>query len=188
MEQHYCLFDTAIGTCGIAWNDRGMTRLRLPESDPRATEKRMRAASARPVPASAPTQIEAVITELRRYFAGAQVDFSSVVLDLHGAEPFHRHVYQALRSIRWGRTTTYGELAREAGAPGEAREVGQAMAHNPIPIIIPCHRVLAAGNKAGGFSAYGGVFTKERLLLLEGVHVGVAPDAPPLPGILQPQR
>ena len=110
---------------------------------------------------------------LERYFAGERIDFASVALDLGGVGPFHRAIYDATRSLGWGQTATYGDLARQAGSPGAARAVGQAMGHNPVPIIIPCHRVLAAGRKIGGFSAYGGALTKERLLALEGVHLGM---------------
>ncbi len=189
MEQRqYHLFDTALGPCGIAWNARGVRRLQLPMKDRAVTEERLRIRSGAALAADISPHIARVIAGLQRYFAGERIDFTSVAIDLEDRVPFHAQVQQALRSIGWGRTTTYGALAKQAGAPGEAREVGQAMAHNPIPVIIPCHRVLAAGNKPGGFSAYGGVFTKEKLLALEGVHFGIEADAPPLPGILLPQR
>lgn len=188
MDQHYCLFDTAIGPCGIAWNERGLTRLQLPQSDGDATENRLRAKSAGASPARPSPAAQRAIAEIQRYLTGTKVDFSPIAIDLDHTDPLHRRIYAMARSIAWGQTVTYGELAQQSGCPGEAREVGQAMARNPMPVIIPCHRVLAAGNKVGGFSAYGGTFTKERLLALEGVHVGVAADAPPLPGILQPQR
>ena len=99
-------------------------------------------------------------------------------LDLEGRNAFSRTIYDLLRTVGWGQTTTYGELARRAGRrPEAARAVGQAMGSNRIPVIIPCHRVLASGQKIGGFSAPGGTLTKERLLALEGV----VPDAPLLP-------
>ena len=176
MGQHYCLFDTAIGPCGIAWNERGLTRLRLPESSPTTTEKRLRATLGSPAPATPPLPIEAAIAELQRYFAGARIEFGSIVLDLPDVDAFHRQVYEAARSVAWGQTTTYGELARQAGAPQEAREVGQALGHNPCPIVVPCHRVLAAGNKPGGFSANGGVVTKLKMLAIEGAAVNHTPN------------
>jgi methylated-DNA-[protein]-cysteine S-methyltransferase len=108
-----------------------------------------------------------------------------VALDLTGVSPFHAQVYDAARAIAWGQTASYGELARRVGAPGAARAVGQAMGRNPVPIIIPCHRVLASGHKLGGFSAFGGAGTKQRLLALEGVSLGG--DQPCLPG-LPPER
>ena len=165
-----------------------MTRLQLPESDRATTERRVKARSAAVAPANPPMRLTAVIEDIQRYFRGTKVEFTAVPLDVVDDEPFRRNLYDALRLVPWGETVTYGELARRMGAPGEAREVGQAMGRNPVPIIVPCHRVLAAGNKVGGFSAYGGAFTKERLLSLEGVTVGLEADAPPLPGILRPQR
>jgi methylated-DNA-[protein]-cysteine S-methyltransferase len=171
--QHYCLFETAIGACGVAWSDRGLTRLQLPESSRRATERRLR----RTTTAGAgepPAPIRAAIRLLERYFAGEQVDLSGVALDLSRVSPFHRKIYAAARTLAWGKTATYGELAQQTGSWDAARAVGQAMGKNPVPIIIPCHRVLAAGRKIGGFSAHGGTSTKQRLLMLEGVHLGHA--------------
>ena len=179
-EQHL-LFDTALGACGIAWTDRGVTRLQLPERTPAATERRLRARSADSGTGVPPAPVREVIAMLERYFAGERVDFSPVALDLTGVGAFHRKIYDALRSLGWGQTASYGDLARQAGSPGAARAVGQAMGHNPLPIIVPCHRVLASGRKIGGFSAYGGALTKQRLLALEGVHLGAG--TPLLPGL-----
>jgi methylated-DNA-[protein]-cysteine S-methyltransferase len=117
---------------------------------------------------------------LQRYFAGEEVNFSDVAVDLSGLSDFQQKLYQLLRGVGWGQTTTYGELARALGCP-DARDVGQAMGKNPVPIIVPCHRVLAAGSKIGGFSAPGGAVTKEKLLALEGVHVHGG--TPRLPGL-----
>jgi methylated-DNA-[protein]-cysteine S-methyltransferase len=182
---HHYLFDTAIGPCGVAWSVRGLKAVQLPQSNREGTERRLVAKSGSASVAEPPDWLVAVISDIQRYLAGECVDFSTVAVDLDGTDGFHHKVYDALRTVGWGRTTTYGMLAREAGgADWEAtREVGQAMAHNPAPIVIPCHRVLAAGNKPGGFSAYGGVLTKEKLLALEGVQLGgVKPAAPRLPG------
>jgi methylated-DNA-[protein]-cysteine S-methyltransferase len=115
---------------------------------------------------------------LERYFEGERIDFGGVALDLSGVGSFQRAIYDAARALAWGETATYGDLARQAGSPGAARAVGQAMGHNPVPIIIPCHRVLAAGRKIGGFSAHGGALTKQRLLAMEGVHLGGTPLLP----------
>jgi methylated-DNA-[protein]-cysteine S-methyltransferase len=179
-----CLFDTSLGTVGLAWSERGITRLQLPEAGRVATERRLRRhapAAARADPTAA---IEDVIDRLQRYMAGRRTDFSAIALDLAGISAFHRAIYDAARRVGWGETTTYGALARQAGAPDAARAVGQAMGRNPVPIIIPCHRVLASGRKIGGFSAHGGATTKQRLLGLEGVHLGDgAPMLPGLPGI-----
>src|SRR5215831_4663787 len=110
---------------------------------------------------------------VRRYFEGEETDFSMFKLDLGELDPFFERVYAAARRVGWGRTTTYGALAKELGAgPEAARDVGQAMAKNPVALIIPCHRVLAAGGKVGGFSAPGGPAAKIRMLALEGIHVG----------------
>jgi methylated-DNA-[protein]-cysteine S-methyltransferase len=130
-----------------------------------------------------PTQrrLDAVRPVLEALIAGRRVDASKVELDLADRPAWDRAVLGAVRRIGWGETASYGEIARRIGEPGAARAVGQALGRNPIPIIIPCHRVLGSGHWIGGFSAYGGTTTKERLLELEGAYF-VAP-APTLPGI-----
>jgi methylated-DNA-[protein]-cysteine S-methyltransferase len=169
---HYLIFETAAGFCGIAWNEVGITCLRLPtrsaEAAERALLRRMTGAKA-----GTPTPpVARAVAAVQRYFEGQETDFSGVELDLGDQEPFFRQVYAAARRVGWGRTTTYGALTKELGAgPEAARDVGQAMAKNPVPLIIPCHRVLAAGGKIGGFSAPGGSATKVRMLALEGVQV-----------------
>ena len=173
-ETHYCLFDTDLGACGVAWSGQGLTRLQLPEADRGATEKRLRLSSPHSSAQAPPQQIEAVIEEVQRYMAGERVDFASAVLDLTGVASFYCAVYAAAQRVGWGETATYGELARHTGAPGAARGVGQALSRNPIAVIIPCHRILASGNKVGGFSAFGGTVSKERLLGLEGVYLDAA--------------
>lgn len=183
---HYCLFDTAIGAVGVAWSTDGITRLQLPESSRSSTERRLRGRSVSTVKGQPPPPIERAIDDVQRYMAGERIDFADTTLDLTGVGPFHRSIYEALRRIGWGETTTYGALARQAGDPGAARAVGQAMGRNPVPVIIPCHRVLASGGKAGGFSAFGGADTKQRLLALEGVRLGS--EMPLLPGLLVAPR
>ncbi|HYZ34749.1 MAG TPA: methylated-DNA--[protein]-cysteine S-methyltransferase [Crenalkalicoccus sp.] len=168
----YVIFETAGGFCGIAWNEVGITRFQLPAQSAEATEKTLLrrlpgAQPGRPTPA-----VSEVITAVRRYFDGEAIDFSDVKLDLADQDPFVRRIYDATRRVGWGRTTTYGTLARELGAgPEMAVEVGQAMARNPVPLIVPCHRVLAAGGKIGGFSAPGGSTAKQRMLRMEGVDI-----------------
>ena len=116
-----------------------------------------------------PAEVTAVIEAAKRYFAGEKVDFSDVSLDLGAQDELFRKIYAATRRLGYGQTTTYGSIAKELGAgPEVARDVGQAMARNPVPLIIPCHRVLAAGGKLGGFSAPGGATTKQRMLEMEG--------------------
>ena len=122
---------------------------------------------------SAPTpEIVEAVAAVKRYFEGERTDFSEFKLDLNEQGAFFNQIYAAARLVGWGHTTTYGTLAKQVGAgPEAARDVGEAMAKNPVPLIIPCHRVLAAGGKVGGFSAPGGSAAKIRMLGLEGVHV-----------------
>ena len=167
------VFETAMGFCAIAWSDAGIARFQLPVKSAEAAERLMRRRAAGAEPGAPAEDVAAVIAAARRYFDGEETDFSHVKLDLVAEAPFFARIYAALRRVGWGRTTTYGALAREVGAPREAaRDVGEAMARNPAPLIIPCHRVLAAGGKIGGFSAPGGSRTKTRMLELEGVRVG----------------
>ena len=176
-RQHFCLFDTDLGPCGVAWSEQGLTRLQLPEADGLATERRLRQRSGNSAAEAPPPSIARVVASLQRYFAGEKVDFSANTLDLTGVGTFYRKVYAAARRVGWGETATYGDLARQAGAPGAARAVGQALSRNPVAVIIPCHRILASGNKVGGFSALGGTVSKQRLLGLEGVRIGAASAA-----------
>jgi methylated-DNA-[protein]-cysteine S-methyltransferase len=161
-------FETAFGACVIAWSAQGVTRLLLP--GPEAARERPSPAFADAARDSDPTPaaIEDAIVALQRFFAGRAIDFGDVDVDLSGVSPFHRRAYEAARALAWGQCTSYGAMARQLGAPGAARAVGQAMARNRVPIIIPCHRVLAGGGRIGGFSAPGGAVTKQRLLALEG--------------------
>jgi methylated-DNA-[protein]-cysteine S-methyltransferase len=176
---HYTLFDTAAGVCALAWNARGLTHAQLPGSSRAATEARIRRRSGAERCDHPPPQIASLVVDVQRYFAGEAVDFSGVAVDLSALSDFQQRLYQSLRGVGFGRTTTYGELARRLDC-ADARDVGQAMGKNPVPLIIPCHRVLAAGGKPGGFSAPGGVVTKEKLLALEGVHLGGTPRLPGL--------
>ena len=179
LQERYCLFDTVLGSFGIAWNDRGLYRLQLPEADGAAAEKRLRRSAS---PGEMPPWAEHAIAAIRGYLAGDRVDFASVAIDLADVGEFRRAVYEAARAIGWGQTASYGELARRIGFPWGARAVGQALARNPVPILVPCHRILTHDRRIGGFSAYGGRLTKQRLLALEGVHVGT----PMLPGMVEP--
>lgn len=179
----YCLFDSAIGTCGLAWSPQGLTRLQLPEADAGATGRRLRRRGVDANATAPPPAVARAIGALQRYLAGTREDFSDIAVDLAGIGPFHAKVYAALRTVAWGEVTSYGALARAVGEPDAARAIGQAMGQNPVPVVIPCHRVLAAGGKVGGFSAPGGAATKRRLLALEGVRLGPDPEAAPrLPG------
>jgi methylated-DNA-[protein]-cysteine S-methyltransferase len=167
MQRSYALFDSDFGTCGIAWDERGaLTAFQLPAADVATTEARVGRYGAKP--AAPPPAVSNVIAALRAYFAGEPADLSRIEIVLPHKLPRGREaIYRATRQLGWGETASYGEIAKRAGIPNGAQAVGQAMAANPLPILIPCHRVLAAGGKLGGFSAYGGVVTKERLLTLE---------------------
>lgn len=176
--QRYAVFDTAAGWCGIGWSDAGVTRFHLPEKTAAAAERAMRRRMADAVAGDPPPAVARAIAAARRYFEGERTDFADVVLDLDVEDDFFRRIYAAARGLGWGKTTTYGTLAKELGAgPEAARDVGQAMARNPVPLIIPCHRVLAAGGRIGGFSAPGGSVAKQRMLEMEGVSVGPPPPA-----------
>ncbi|BBA36297.1 methylated-DNA-protein-cysteine methyltransferase [Methylocaldum marinum] len=178
---HYCVFDTPLGPCGLAWRDGGpegappaVVSFQLPDATVQATEARIaRESGARP--SSAPPAIAAIIERIRRHLGGEAEDFRDIEVGLDHVGPFARQVYAAARAIPAGRTATYGEIAEAVARPGAARAVGQALGKNPIPLIIPCHRVLAAGGKPGGFSAPGGLATKSRMLAVEGVSWGLPP-------------
>ncbi len=172
----YLIFETAGGVCGIAWNSAGITRFQLPARDTLATERNLLRRLSGAVPGTPPPLVQEVVAAVERYFRGEKIDFSGVQLDLGEQQEFFKQIYAAARRIAWGQTTTYGALAKELGAgPEAARDVGQAMARNPVPLIIPCHRVLAAGGKVGGFSAPGGSAAKLRMLHIEGIHIGPPP-------------
>ena len=175
---HYLIFETRGGFCGIAWNNVGITRFQLPAKSAEGAQRMLlrRALGAKP---GAPTpEVAEAVAAVKRYFEGKETDFSRFKLDLGEQDAFFERIYAAARQVGWGRTTTYGALAKELGAgPEAARDVGQAMANNPVALIIPCHRVLAAGGKVGGFSAPGGSASKIRMLALEAVHVEPASAA-----------
>ena len=161
-------FDTKIGTCGIAWGEHGIRGVQLPESDADATRARLQRRFPNATVSQTPVDILLAIGRVVALLRGQRVDLSPVVLDMTGLSDFDKRVYIAARSIPPGHTKTYGEIARLIGEPNAAREVGAALGRNPFAIIVPCHRVLAANGKAGGFSAAQGVKTKLELLNIEG--------------------
>ena len=171
MTTQLTFFDTPIGTVGIAWSDHGVVGVQLPEPDPGRVRARLRRRFP-DAPQSPPTPeiqqaIEAMVTSLR----GEPTDLSSVRLDMQTVPEFERQVYAVARTIPFGQTLSYGQIAARLGDVRLARDVGQALAHNPFPLVVPCHRVLAAGGKLGGFSARGGFATKQRLLSIERANV-----------------
>ena len=171
----YTLFDTAIGRCGIAWSDAGIVGVQLPEPNDRATAARL----LKRVPGAEPTTprpaVQAAIDGIVALMAGEHRDLGEIGLDMEAVAPFHRRVYDAARRIPPGTTRTYGQIAADLGDPTLARSVGQALGRNPFAIIVPCHRVVAANGKLGGFSANGGVTTKVRMLSIEGAAAAGGP-------------
>ena len=165
-------FSTAFGPVSVAWTARGLSRVRL--LDEAADVGPDGEATLPPVAAEA-------VRLLSAYFVGDPVDFSPLALDDTGLSSLDAAIYRELRRVPRGSTVTYGELAARAGAPGAAQAVGSAMARNPWVIVVPCHRVLAAGGALGGFSAPGGVRTKRKLLRMEGVDLDGG--MPTLPGL-----
>ena len=166
-SRHYAFFPTAIGDCAIAWNDVGLTGVWLPAATRAALQRRVRASgpdAIESVPAGAVAEIVEAITRL---LAGEHVDFADVRLDLGDTGDFDARVYAVTRAIPAGSVLTYGEVAARVGTGAAARDVGQSLGRNPWPIVVPCHRVVAAGNALGGFSAPGGTATKRRLLAIE---------------------
>jgi methylated-DNA-[protein]-cysteine S-methyltransferase len=182
MPCFHTFFDTAIGCCGIAWSERGIVAVQPPEGNERRTRARLARrfpdARAAPPPPAVAQAIDGIVALLR----GEASDLSAVALDFEGVPAFERRVYEVARTIAPGATLTYGEIAARLGDALLARDVGQALGRNPFPLIVPCHRVLAAGGKTGGFSANGGVTTKLRLLTIERARTSDAPtlfDADP---------
>jgi len=166
------LFDTAIGRCAVAWGSLGIVGVQLPEARESATRARMlrRFPDAREAapPGDVQRAVDGIVALLRGDDGeGAGIDLSAIALDMDGVPDFHRRVYEVARAIPVGATASYGEIADRMGAPGAARAVGQALGRNPFAIVVPCHRVLAAGARVGGFSATGGVVTKLRMLSIE---------------------
>ena len=168
MTRGFTLFATAVGPCGIAWGDDGIVGVNLPEGDEAATRSRLRRRFAPAPECAAPPDVQHAIDAIVALLRGERVDLSGIRLDMSDVPPFQRRVYEAAREIPPGSTLSYGEIARRIGDPGAARSVGHALGRNPFTIVVPCHRVLAAGDKPGGFSAYGGVTTKLQLLAIEG--------------------
>jgi methylated-DNA-[protein]-cysteine S-methyltransferase len=167
MKEGLCLFDTPIGRCGIAWGERGLVATQLPEASERQTLARLRRRQPELQEAQAPPAVQAAIKGIVALLNGEPRDLREIALDLEGLQDFACGVYALARAIPPGQTRTYGDLAKELGDPGAARAVGRALGANPFPIVVPCHRILGAGDWSGGFSAHGGVETKKRMLKIE---------------------
>ncbi|WP_291856737.1 methylated-DNA--[protein]-cysteine S-methyltransferase [Bradyrhizobium sp.] len=172
----FAIFDTAIGRCGVVWRARGISSVQLPMGDANKTRTRLRQRHDDLIEAPPPATVQAAIDGIVELLAGKPNDLTDVVLDLDGVPDFNRGVYEIARTIPPGKTLTYGDIARKLGGVELSRDVGQALGRNPCPIVVPCHRVLAAGNKPGGFSANGGVMTKLKMLAIEGAAVNHTPN------------
>lgn len=172
----YTLLDTELGRCGIAWKEPShpnenlqVIGFQLPEATAQLTETRIAKRSSANKARTIKPQIGEIIKRIKLHFKGNVQDFRDIDLSIEAVSQFAKRVYGAARTIPPGRTVTYGQLAGMSGHPGAARAVGRVMSKNPIPLIIPCHRVLASGGEPGGFSAYGGLSVKTKMLALEGV-------------------
>lgn len=156
-------FETALGRCGVRWTDAGVTGVLLPS--PRLDDgPRLEGGVA------VPAFVRAAIDGMTAVLGGDARDLRDIPLDQRDIDDFRRQVYAATRAIEPGTTRSYGDVARTLGLgpPDGARDVGAALARNPTPIIVPCHRVVAANGALHGFSAPGGLATKRRMLDLEG--------------------
>jgi methylated-DNA-[protein]-cysteine S-methyltransferase len=174
--QYFAIFDTAIGPCGIVWGERGITGVQLPMGDEEKTRNRIHQRDGDATEAAPSAEVQHAIAEIIELLAGKPNDLADIVLDLDGVPEFNRGVYDIARKIPPGQTMTYGDIAKKLGGVELSRDVGQALWRNPCPIVVPCHRVLAAGNKPGGFSANGGVVTKLKMLAIEGAAVNHTPS------------
>jgi len=170
------LFDTPIGPCAILWGTRGVRGLHLPGVSAEAMRSRLRRRHPDAHEGDAPAPVRAAIGRIVALLNGASDDLADIELDLADAPEFNRRVYALARTIGPGRTLSYGEVATRLGDPSAARAVGQALGANPCAILVPCHRVLGAGGRPGGFSAPGGLDTKRRLLEIERARIGDQPS------------
>lgn len=174
-EKSFAIFGTELGHCGIAWTSRGIAGVDLPAGSEEKTRARLKRRFPDARETKPPAEIQKIIGEVVALIAGEKIDFSHVALDHAPLPEFSKRVYEIVRSIPIGHTLTYGDVAKKLGDVSLSREVGQAMGRNPTPIIMPCHRVVAASGKTGGFSAPGGVDTKMKLLSIERRHGDHAP-------------
>ena len=171
----FCLFDTAVGGCALIWGAHGISGVLLPEPSDAATRARARRRHSDACESAPTADVQRVIERIQALLEGARDDLEDIALDLGAIPEFNRRVYAIARTIHPGSTRTYGEVATAMGEPHAARAVGAALGENPFPIIVPCHRVLAAGSRSGGFSAPGGTRTKLKLLEIERAPLGGTP-------------
>jgi len=172
----YVLFETSLGWAALAWDDAGLAAVRIPTAGRDDAEAALKRRLPDAVTAEPPPPVAKVVADIRDLLAGGKPDFADAPLDLSRAPAFHARVYEIARAIPPGETLTYGQVAERLGDKRLARDVGQALGANPWPIVVPCHRVTAAGGKLGGFSAPGGAHTKLKLLALEGAKAAAQGD------------
>ena len=185
----FCLFPTPIGRCALVWRGERIIGAQLPEPDEDTARRRLAGRFPHAVEATPPAFVEAAITDIVALLAGEARDLSHLPVDLDAVPAFERRVYEVALSIPPGETMTYGAVAARLGQPSAERAVGVALGRNPVPIIVPCHRVLAAGGRTGGFSAEGGVETKLRLLTIERARTDAFPGlSGALPLVARPSR
>lgn len=170
------VFATALGSCGLTWRDDRVVGVQLPEADPESTRRRLSRRFPTARPAEPPAAIGTAIAAIQALLRGERVDLSHVPVALDTLPEFDQAVYRRARAIPFGRVVTYGEVATDLGDPALSREVGGALGRNPVPLLVPCHRVVAAGGRLGGFSAAGGTVTKRRLLEIERARPDTGPD------------
>jgi methylated-DNA-[protein]-cysteine S-methyltransferase len=171
---HLSPFPTSLGDCGIAWRGDVVVATHLPENTAAATAARL-AARAGARESGPPPIIQRAIASITALLKGERTDLTYINCDFSGIDPFAAKVYAVTRAIPPGETLTYGAIASKLGDKQLAQNVGRALGRNPFPIIVPCHRVIGANEKLTGFSAYGGVETKLRMLMIEGARIGEAP-------------
>ena len=176
MDQHFALFDTPIGICGIEWGPRGINGVQLPMGSADKTRSRIRQRHGDIAESEPTAEVQGAIGAIVELLSGKPNDLADIALDLAEVPEFNRGVYEIARTIPPGKTMTYGDIAKQLGGVELSRDVGQALGRNPCPIVVPCHRVLAAGHKPGGFSANGGVVTKLKMLAIEGAAVNHTPS------------
>lgn len=172
----YALFETEIGWAGVAWGEVGLVGVHLPEPDPQTARRSFLRRFPDAAEAAPPPALTKTIEDIAALLRGEKPDLLDAPLDLARTPEFHARVYEIARAIPPGETLTYGEIAVMLGDRLLAREVGQALGKNPWPIVVPCHRITAAGGKPGGFSARGGVNTKLKLLAIEGAKAAAQAD------------
>ncbi len=185
----YIFFETPVGTCGIAWSATGIAGVQLPE----ASEEKTRARLLRRFPSAVieepGSDVSAAIVAIRALLSGEPADLAFIGLDESGLGDFDRRVYAIARTVPPGETLTYSEIAKRLGDPNAARAVGRSLGANPWPIVVPCHRVLGADGKVGGFSAHGGAETKIRMLGIEKARTDDRPALfEDLPLAIKPRR